>query len=210
MTVTRIEPYHAKQVKVYLDGEFAFVLYKGELSRYHIADGAELDSATYRMLTEEILVKRVRLRAMNLLTKRPYTEQGLRKKLREGMYPKWLEDNAVEYVKSYGYINDETYAMDYAMSMSGRYSLRMLRQKMREKGISEEVMESCLADMEEELLKGDEELLHTLIMKKTAGKGVPDDPSSRAKLMRFLAGKGFSSDMIQRAIRSEKQAESET
>ena len=36
MTVTRIEAVTKTKYKVYLDGKFAFVLYKGELSRYGI------------------------------------------------------------------------------------------------------------------------------------------------------------------------------
>ena len=38
MTVTKIEPLSKTRYKVYLDGQFAFTLYKGELSRYHIAE----------------------------------------------------------------------------------------------------------------------------------------------------------------------------
>ena len=38
MTVTKIEPVTKTRYKVYVDGQFAFVLYKGELSRYHIAE----------------------------------------------------------------------------------------------------------------------------------------------------------------------------
>ncbi len=41
MTVTKIEPVTKSKYKIYLDGQFAFVLYKGELSRYQIEeDGA--------------------------------------------------------------------------------------------------------------------------------------------------------------------------
>ena len=34
MTVTKVEPLTKMKFKVYLDGQFAFVLYKGELSRF--------------------------------------------------------------------------------------------------------------------------------------------------------------------------------
>ena len=64
MLVTGIEEYNKKQVKLYLDGEFAFMLYKGELSEYHIKEGEELPEQTYSLLTEDVLVKRARLRAM--------------------------------------------------------------------------------------------------------------------------------------------------
>ena len=76
----------------------------------------------------------------------------------------------------------------------------MIRRKMKEKGIREEVIESCLSGMEEELSGAEEQLLHALIEKKTAGKGIPEDAPSRAKLMRFLAGKGFDFEAIRKAL----------
>ena len=47
MIVTRTESLTKTKYKVDLDGQFAFVLYKGELSRYGVKEGAEL--------TEEIV-----------------------------------------------------------------------------------------------------------------------------------------------------------
>ena len=44
MTVTKIEPLSKTRYKVYLDGQFAFTLYKGELSRYHIAEESVIAS----------------------------------------------------------------------------------------------------------------------------------------------------------------------
>ena len=44
MTVTQTEAAGTgNRYRVYLDGQFAFVLYKGELSRYHIRPGRELE-----------------------------------------------------------------------------------------------------------------------------------------------------------------------
>ena len=39
MVVTKIEAVTKTRFKVYIDEKFAFVLYKGELSRYHVAVG---------------------------------------------------------------------------------------------------------------------------------------------------------------------------
>ncbi|MCR5419028.1 MAG: recombination regulator RecX [Lachnospiraceae bacterium] len=199
MLVTGIEEYNKKQVKLYLDGEFAFLLYKGELSQYHIKEGEELAEQTYRLLTEDVLVKRVRLRAMNLLTKRAYTEQGLRRKLREGGYPPFLEDNALAYVKSFGYINDESYARDYIASLSGRYTTGVIAAKLKQKGISDDIISICMEEAQEELREGNEELLYELIRKKCRD-GCPEEPRERAKLMRFLASKGFAIGEIRRAL----------
>ena len=43
MIVTKIEDVAKTRFKVYIDEQFAFVLYKGELSRYRIAVGREIE-----------------------------------------------------------------------------------------------------------------------------------------------------------------------
>ena len=42
MMVTKIEEINNKKVRVFIDNEFAFVLYKGELRLYKIKEGEEI------------------------------------------------------------------------------------------------------------------------------------------------------------------------
>ena len=42
MIVTKVEPLSKTKYKIYLNHQFAFVLYKGELRSYKISDGREL------------------------------------------------------------------------------------------------------------------------------------------------------------------------
>ena len=53
MVVTKVEMLTKIKYKVYLDEEFAFVLYKGELSHYRIVEGTLLEEDT----VQEILQK---------------------------------------------------------------------------------------------------------------------------------------------------------
>ena len=80
MTVTKIEPLSKTRYKVYLDGQFAFTLYKGELSRYHIAEESVIEDDIYDSL-QQIITKRAKLRAMHLLSDMGRTESQLRTKL---------------------------------------------------------------------------------------------------------------------------------
>ena len=65
MTVTKIEPLSKTRYKVYLDGQFAFTLYKGELSRYHIAEESVIEDDIYDSL-RLIVIKRAKLRAIDV------------------------------------------------------------------------------------------------------------------------------------------------
>ena len=95
MTVTKIEPVTKTRYKVYVDGQFAFVLYKGELSRYHIAEDSELEEKTYQSIRKEIILKRAKLRAMHLLNDMGRTESQLRTKLLRNDYPSDIVEEAI-------------------------------------------------------------------------------------------------------------------
>ena len=67
MIVTGIEEQTKTKFKVYLDGTFAFVLYKGELKRFGIKQGEDLAQENYEKIQNEVLLKRAKKRAMHFL-----------------------------------------------------------------------------------------------------------------------------------------------
>jgi regulatory protein len=52
MVVTKVEMLTKIKYKVYLDEEFAFVLYKGELSHYRIVEGTLLEEDTVQEILQ--------------------------------------------------------------------------------------------------------------------------------------------------------------
>ena len=95
MLVTQVTELSKSRSKVYIDQEFAFVLYKGELRLYHIKEGQQLSEEDYRTIMQEVLPKRAKLRAMNLLQGREYTTAQLRTKLQQGFYPTEIIEQAI-------------------------------------------------------------------------------------------------------------------
>ena len=78
MIVTKVEPLSKTKYKIYLNHQFAFVLYKGELRSYKISDGRELSEEELDEIREKILLKRAKKRAMHLLEDMDRSEAGLR------------------------------------------------------------------------------------------------------------------------------------
>lgn len=200
MTVTDIIEISPRQCKIMIEEEFAFVLYKGELRRYRIQKGKPIEESTYRRIVEEVLVKRAKLRAMNLLKNRAYTEKKLRDKLKNGQYPEYCIEKAIQYVKSYGYINDERYAEDYLFYHGRSMNRQQLFLKLRERGIPEAVSRTayetfCAAGMAPD----ETELVCRLLAKR---KYIPKeaDREGRNKTIRYLQQKGFSYDRIMTAF----------
>ena len=107
MTVTAIEPYGKGRSAVYLNDSFAFVLYKGELSKYGMELGTVVDNKLYEQILNETLFKRARKRGMNLLKSMDRTEADVRRRLSDGGYPPEAVDDAISYLQSYHYIDDK-------------------------------------------------------------------------------------------------------
>ena len=202
MIVTQIIELSKNRSKVYIDQEFAFVLYKGELRLHHIAEGHEMKEDDYYEIFHTILPKRAKLRAMNLLQKRTYTEKQLRDKLREGFYPEEILEEAISYVKSFHYVDDEQYALDYLNYNVGRKSLRQIEMDLYQKGISQEIYTKALSLWEADGGKQDEqEIIRELLEKKHYQTDC--DLKTKQKVYGFLLRKGYSSDAITRAMRIE-------
>jgi regulatory protein len=143
MIVTGIEEQTKTKFKVYLDGTFAFVLYKGELKRFGIKQGEDLTQENYEKIQNEVLLKRAKKRAMHLLEDMDRTESALRKKLKAGQYPENAISGAIEYVRSFGYLDDARYAENFVMSRKDSKSKREIKALLSQKGVSDDLI--CLA-----------------------------------------------------------------
>lgn len=202
MTITDIVELDKKRCKIFIDGEFAFVLYKGELREYDIKSGNEISESVYESINSEVLSKRAKLRAMNLLQKKDYTEKQLRDKLQEGLYSQELIDEAIDYVKSYRYLDDERFARDYITYHMEMRSRNRILQDLTGKGISKDVIISIMDELysESEEATGDieAEQINKLLIKKHFDNDM--DYKDKQKIMAFLVRRGYTMDSIRRAM----------
>jgi len=202
MIVTQIEPFSRGKgrVAIYLNNQFAFVLYKGELCTYNIEEGMEFQDELYRRILDETLILRAKKRAMNLLLKMDRTEADVRQKLEEGGYPSEAVDAAIDYLKSFHYLDDYRYASEYIRIKSGSMSCRMIKQKLSEKGISKNVIEEVYNEIDSEDKSDREiELIRKLIDKRCKGRTSDMEYREKQKLYAYLYNKGFSIENIDRA-----------
>ncbi len=200
MIVSELVPYDKKRTKVYIDGEYAFMLYKGEIRDQKIKVNEEITADTYDYIMNTVLSKRCKLRAMNLLQKKDYTEYKLREKLKDGQYPSEIIDAAIDYVKSYKYVDDERYTRDYVRYYMDLRSKKRIMQDLIGKGIDKNLLNSVVEELYEEADPDIElEQAVKLLKKKNYDKSTAD-MASKQKLMGFLFRKGFSMDVIHKAL----------
>lgn len=202
MTVTRVEPLTKTKFKVYLDGDFAFVLYKGELSRFGIREGAEVPEETVEKIRTEVILKRAKLRAMHLLEDMDRTEAALRDKLCQGLYPPDAVEGAVQYVKSFGYLNDSRYAENFVRSRQGSKSRKEIQALLLRKGITAEQIEAAFeACYDEESGDGEKSAIQKILRKKRFSPEEWDE-SEMQKIYAYLARKGFRYDTVRQVIQN--------
>lgn len=202
MIVTQIAELGRSRSKVYIENEFAFVLYKGELRLFHVREGEEISEEDYRKILTEILPKRAKLRAMNLLKNKEYTAWELRKKLRDGDYPENIIDEAIEYVASYRYIDDLRYAADYITAYEDARSRRRIEHDLMSKGISGSTLEQAWLIWEEKGGIQDEETMIAKLLDKRHYDPETSDIKEKQRTYAFLMRKGFSDDAVRRAMKN--------
>lgn len=185
--------------KIELDGEIRFVLYKGELQTYHVKTGERMSGEAAEEIMTGILPGRAKLRSMNLLKSRPYTEYQIREKLRQGFYPEQAIDEAVAYVKSFHYIDDRCYVKDYITYYSESRSRGRITQDLMRKGIARELINAVYEEDLEGELPDETALMERWIQKKNYDRERADY-REREKMGAFLYRKGFSPDKIEKII----------
>lgn len=197
MMITEIVPVTKRKYRIVTDEQLAFVLYKGELSRYHLNVLDEIQPEVWEEI-QKLLIKRATQRAMHLLTKKDYTIEQLYKKLSEGEYTQEAVNQAIAYMKSYHYVDDERYVQNYIRYQSGKKSRRQIKFELEKKGISKDIIDKFQDDIEE-LKNGEIELIRVLLQKRCKEPEKVDEKEKSKHYMYFMR-KGFQNSDIRRVF----------
>ena len=190
MLVTRIRPVTRQKYRIEAEGLPPFVLYKGEVSRYHIEEDKDLSMETYREILEEVLIKRAKLRTLRLLEQGDRTKKGLENKLEQNGYPPEAVEEAIAYAESFHYIDDKRYALNYIQNQRGCKGRARIMMELRNKGVSQEDIDFAFQETEEGA--DTRERIRELIRKKRKSQGTMEE-KERQKLYGFLMRRGFAS-----------------
>ena len=186
MQITKIEK-TGRKCRIYLNDEPSFDLYPSEISEYELTEGMELTDSRRDAIYSAVLSGRAKLRCMHILQGYDRTEKQLRDRLREDGYPQSVTDEAIEYVKSYHYLDDRRYACQYVHGRQQKKSRGQIRAELTARGVSGDDIEYALL---EEYENSDEEAIRYWMEKKHF---IPEqaDEQQRMKMMQFLCRKGF-------------------
>jgi regulatory protein len=133
-------------------------------------------------------VVELRARALRLLARREHTRQELESKLspRAGT-PEEL-NGVLAVLKQKNQLSEERFAEERARRLSRKYGTARIRQDLKAKGVSEELI-SRFSSSENEMQKA-KEILERKYRTPASTR------EEKAKRMRFLQSRGFSSEII--------------
>ena len=144
MLVTKLEPFGSR-VKIYINNDFAFVLYKGEISKYGLKEGQEIPSNTYSVIMNK-LFDRGKERALYMLDKSYKTKRYVIDKLKAGLYPESIIDKVVSFLEEINLINDLRYAEMYIDYKRGSKSKKQIVQDLYVKGVDKKLIDQAFEE----------------------------------------------------------------
>ena len=145
---------------------------------------------------EADLVKQIKKTLLTLLSRREYSQQELREKLNSKNFPHLLSETILEDFKRDNYQSDQRYCemliRSRIIKLSGPFKIRM---ELRQKGVSENLVEQTISDAGCNWF----DLALEAAKKKTINWKIFEF-EDKAKLMRFLQGRGFEQEQITYAV----------
>lgn len=116
------------------------------------------------------------------------TEAQLREKLLAAEFEPEIVEQAMDYVKSFGYLNDERYVRNYIAYKSQNKSRRQIEQELLfRKGVSRELIQKVYEDTE----PADEKALIRRQLEKKHYDPAGCDEKQKQKVIASLLRKGF-------------------
>jgi regulatory protein len=156
----------------------------------------ELDFETFKLIVNEDGYNRCKNFALKQISYSSKTSFEIRKKLRDKGFSDENIEKTIDFLKEYALVDDQAYVKSYVNDKSN-ISLRSKNKifyKLKAKSIPEVTIEKYLANIsdQEEYQKA----------KKLGSRKAKNDKSfeNKQKVYRFLAGRGFSFDIISKVV----------
>lgn len=149
--------------------------------------------------------KKATEKAMNLLLRQDRTKKELEDRLYRAGFSEKAIQYALEYVMSFGYIDDRRFASTYIAFHKGNRSRKELRYRLLEKGVPKEIIGEVLFEYEE---TDEQKALKNMLRKRLKGKLLSGmERTEKEKVIAYLGRKGYPLPQIRNAMREWEENE---
>ena len=181
---------------IFLDHEYAFGLDRDVLLKSGIARGDELTAEQINEILELEQAQRAKDKALRLLAVRARSKQEIIDRLRMSKYSTQSIQWVVAELERLQFLNDEEFAAMYVRSrMATRpVGAMVLRQELKQKGVSEAFMESSIQQVFQE--NSESEVALILARKKKKQVQELEEAQAKKRVADFLMRRGFQWDIV--------------
>lgn len=205
MTITKIKRIgNTNRFHVYVDEKWYGIFLDETLAFYHIKTGMSVDEHEFEKIKQGNDKKVSFDMAVSYLEKYVVSEKGLREYLKKKGFDVFVIKSTIEKLEEYGMIDDERFAKNYFDSLHSTKGKMAIANKLKQKGISNEIIENLLADIDEE----DEVQKATIIANKFV-KNRQINPNLKQKCLAHLIYKGYDYGVAQKATKNALENEGE-
>lgn len=142
----------------------------------------------------------LRTRALRLLARREHARAELARKLSTADVDAAVLDAVLDELAQRGWLSDERVAEQAVSGARGRYGPRRVLQRLQQQGLNPAALEQAAAQLRHEELTS----ARAVWAQRFGRRAV--DLKEKAKQARFLAGRGFSAEVIWRVLGEEPEA----
>lgn len=203
-TITRLraQTKNPDRVSVYVDGRFAFGVYRDVVLSLELRKGRFLSVEEQQQAIRADRVLVAKSRAMHYLGYRARSEHEVRQRLARSGFDEPVVEEAVARLRELGYLDDAEYARSYARSRfeRGGYGPRRVRSDLMRRGVPRRIIDATIA----EIFEARDDVLETA--REQAAKRWPrlageEDPLKRRKKMYdYLLRRGFGYDTVRQVV----------
>lgn len=195
MVITQIKKGKRGNSFLFLDGEYFTSIKTEILIKNGIKAGETIDEAKLEKIKQESDLFKAQQKALNLLSYRARSKKELKDRIKRETCETYA-DLTVKKMESLGLVNDKNFAKDYANELFLRKKISILgvKYKLKEKGISEEIIDQVLNDINVD----EEKQALVFLQKRFSGK--INDEKSKSKAINALNRLGYSWETIKRAM----------
>ena len=187
LTVTKLEPQkkNPQRLNVYLNGEFAFGISRSVASL--LQEGNELSQEEISDLQTKEKIQQAYQRALNFLSYRARSEKEIQLNLQKHQVLETIIQLVLERLRDASLVNDREFAQQWIENRVRFHprSKRALSSELYQKGISNQIIEETLLDIDEEVLA------RSLAQKKVSKLRTLDKSTFQKKMYGFLSRRGF-------------------
>lgn len=204
-TITALSERRAGSARyvVQIDGRQAAVVSAQGIAELGLRTGLLVDETLSERLREASGELAVFDKAVELLAVRARSTRDLRMRLRRAGAAEAQVERAVQRLTALSLLNDEEYARNLAHMrvVGGGVSKRRIGQELQKRGVPRDVADEAIDATLEEVELDEQGAALTAARRRIRVLGSLDEQTRRRRLYAFLARRGYSPDVIARAVR---------